>query len=485
MKNYIIKLSPEIIIKSKAVRKKTIQLLNHNISNYLKLREINFILTPKWDHIQLIIKDDLNSNLINNHLKKIFWIHNFYQVESFNFETLDDILAYFSNKYANKLNNKTFRVTARRKQNELFTSPELARAVGWAILKVNTWLKVSLEYPEITIEVEVDGNKCLIPTQRITWAWGFPIWAQGRVLSLISGWFDSGVSTYLTMKRGCRLDYLFFNLGWTAHSLWVKQVSHYIRSHYSQWHRAEFYEVNFDFLIRLLVLNAPEKLRSVLLKRYMLKAASFVARKKHYALVKWDSLWQVSSQTLENLHIIDKASELLILRPLITYDKQEIINIAETIWTAKFAKSMPEYCWAISNKQTACGKMEEVLVCEEKINAEFFEILKTSVVRTSITDVLNNTEIWEIPEIAIPEEDEIIIDIREESQKKQSIPFSNTILDIPFYDINSKFEHLDQTKNYLLFCTNWVMSKLHGLYLKEKWFNNIKVLVNWSDSCRI
>ena len=58
MKNYIIKLSPEIIIKSKAVRKKTIQLLNHNISNYLKLREINFILTPKWDHIQLIIKDD-------------------------------------------------------------------------------------------------------------------------------------------------------------------------------------------------------------------------------------------------------------------------------------------------------------------------------------------------------------------------------------------------------------------------------------------
>lgn len=116
-------------------------------------------------------------------------------------------------------------------------------------------------------------------TQRITWAWGFPIWAQGRVLSLISGWFDSGVSTYLTMKRGCRLDYLFFNLGWTAHSLWVKQVitfGHIILNDIEFW---ILWGVNFDFLIRLLVLNAPEKLRSVLLKRYMLKAASFVARK--------------------------------------------------------------------------------------------------------------------------------------------------------------------------------------------------------------
>lgn len=484
MKKYIVKLSPEIIIKSKAVRKKTIKLLTYNISNTLQEQWLEFKIQYFWDQIQLDFPKNIPSAKINNILKKIFWIHKFFQVEIIEFDTIENIKEFFTKKYTNKLSNKTFHVRVKRRWTHSFSSTFLEREVGACLLRNNEWLKVSFDYPDTIVEFEIEDNKILIPSWKQKWAGWFPIWAQWKILSLISGWFDSGVSTYLSMKRWCRVDYLFFNLGWIAHNLWVKQVSHFLRSNYSVGHNAKFFNVNFDFLLKELI-SAPEKLRSVLLKRYMLKAASYVGKRNHLAIVKWDSLWQVSSQTLQNMHIIDKASDILTLRPLIAYDKQDIIDIAKDIGTAKFAQSMPEYCGAISNKQSASANEEEILECEKIIDPVFFEKIKENISVEKIKEVLKEPKIWEIQEIAIPDEKDVIIDIREESQKSKRLDYENEILDIPFFDINTKFEKLDQDKNYLLYCSTGVMSKLHGLYLREKWFENVKVLVSNTDSCRL
>jgi thiamine biosynthesis protein ThiI len=109
--------------------------------------------------------------------------------------------------------------------------------------------------------------------------------------------------------------------------------------------------IPFEAVVKELVTNIGHKYRAIILKRCMLKVADQLAQAhKYYAIVKGDSLGQVSSQTLKNMFVIDKASQTLILRPLIGFNKQEIIDITKMIGTYDFACNMPEYCGVISDR---------------------------------------------------------------------------------------------------------------------------------------
>jgi thiamine biosynthesis protein ThiI len=284
------------------------------------------------------------------------------------------------------------------------------------------------------------------------------------------------------MKRWCEVDYLFFNLWWSAHELWVKQVSYYLWKTFSVPHkRARFITVNFEEVIAELLINVKAKFRWVLLKRFMLKVASKISEDHYFALVKWDSLWQVSSQTLKNMHVIDKASTNLVLRPLIAYNKQDIVNISEQIWTYNYACNMPEYCWVISDKPATWAKLEDILDEESNILDEVLvraiEWRKTEFVK-DMMDEYKWKDATEIDVVFLPWNDEIVVDIRESSDvKKNPLSFENIeVLEIPFFEINHKFKDLDDKKTYLFYCDKWVLSNLHWLYLKEKGFNNIKIL---------
>jgi thiamine biosynthesis protein ThiI len=210
----------------------------------------------------------------------------------------------------------------------------------------------------------------------------------------------------------------------------------------------------------------------------MLKIADKLAQEnEYYAIVKWDSLGQVSSQTLKNMFAIDRASETLVLRPLIWFNKQEIVNITKEIWTYDFACNMPEYCGVISDKPATWASLKKVIEAEKVFNEsllfEAFDNKKVEKVTDIIKNAQNHSDEIEIKNFAI--DNDVIIDIRDPDtqSKKQLLVENREIISIPFYDINNKFSKLDQTKNYLLYCDKWVMSKLHWLYLLEKWFNNV------------
>ena len=310
--------------------------------------------------------------------------------------------------------------------------------------------------------------------------WGYPIGMQDKVLSLISGGFDSGVSTYNMMKRGCRVDFLFFNLWGSAHELGVKQVAYYLNNQFSSGYSANIVTVPFEKVVKELVTNIDHKYRAIILKRCMLKVADILAQQhEYYAIIKGDSLWQVSSQTLKNMFVIDKASDTLVLRPLIAHNKQEIVDITRHIWTYDFACNMPEYCGVISDKPATWAKLEKVLKEEARFDDTLLhEALENKKVEKT-TDILKQvqTESEDIEYKNFPTDDDIIIDIRDPDAIKKT-PFTvegRDIIQMPFYDVNNEFKNLDQTKNYILYCDKWVMSKLHGLYLIEKWFHNIAV----------
>lgn len=153
------------------------------------------------------------------------------------------------------------------------------------------------------------------------------------------------------LRRGLRSHFLFFNLGGVAHEVGVRQVVHYLWDRYGASHGAKFISVPFDGVVEEIMRSVGHRHWGVVLKRQMLKAASEIARNNNaVALVTGDAAGQVSSQTLTNLNVVDRASDEVVLRPLIAMDKETIIGIAREIGTESYARNMPEYCGVISQK---------------------------------------------------------------------------------------------------------------------------------------
>lgn len=479
----IIKISPEVMIKSKPVRKRTIQLLTNNINIFLKDFSQKIKILALRDKIIIDFKSEINEIEINEIIKILAfipWIYNFSSVIKWSLSDLDNLYLETKDIFLEQIKNKTFVVRVHRTWKHNFKSIDAEKYLWWLFLNNSNNAKVKLENPDVTINFEINQTNYFVIQNKYYWIWWYPVSFQWKVLSLISGWFDSWVSTFLSMKRWCEVDFLFFNLGWYAHELGVKQVSYYLWKNFSKNYSSNFITINFEEIIKELLTKIDHKYRWIILKRIMLKCASAVWQKSHFALVKWDSLWQVSSQTLVNMSVVDSSSSMLVLRPLITYDKQEIVDISKKIWTFDYACNMPEYCWVISDKPATKSDEDTILKEEEKL----WDLL--------IQNAINNQKIESIKNVIYSDEDdkniwveisylawnnEIIIDIREpEKIKKNPLNLKwIDILHIPFYEINHIFVTLEQNKNYLLYCDKWVLSKLHILYLKEKWFHNIKV----------
>ncbi len=509
---YLIKLSPEITIKSKPVRKRAIMMLKNNIKKHFDYNDMKVNISGNWDVINLEynkkIEDSEEEIAINiklkNILKNIAWIAHFMEVVTFSLEDctskdeiFDTIFQQTKAIHLDTIKWKSFVVRIRRTGLHAFTSTDIERHVGWWLLKYWEDCKVILKNSDVTIKLEIRDKKFHVIKEQIAWINGYPIGFQEKVVSLISGGFDSGVSTYSMMKRWCQVDYLFFNLGGSAHELWVKQVAYYLWKNYSIPHKkARFITVNFEEIMEQLLTQVNHKFRGIILKRFMLKVASKVAENNYYALIKWDSLGQVSSQTLKNMHVIDKASDTLVLRPLIADNKQEIVDISRKIWTYHFACNMPEYCGTISDKPSTWAKLEDILEEEKNIADSILDTAYENKKIEFVKDIPENNSFNsqnEITRVSTVGENEIIIDVREDALiQKQKLNVgkqcfhsnkisrndnnhSLQILEIPFFHINSRFPKLDQRKTYLFYCDKWILSELHWLYLQEKWFSNIKV----------
>ncbi len=486
---FIIKPFSEIMIKSKPVRKKTLAMLQKNI--HLRINKIskNLMVHLYYDNIEVNIIDfslerDFEITDIKRALSRIPGIEIFIEVDFFETNNFATIVKKVSETYIDQIKDKTFCVRVKRYWKHDFTSTELERYIWeWLLKKLNEiWIKgrVQMRKPEVTVALEVRGSNLYVvksTQQGIGW---YPVGMQDRVISLISGGFDSGVSTYSMMKRGCKVDFLFFNLWGSAHELWVKQVAYYLNNQFSSGYNARIMTIPFEAVVKELVTNIGHKYRAIILKRCMLKVADQLAQAhKYYAIVKGDSLGQVSSQTLKNMFVIDKASQTLILRPLIGFNKQEIIDITKMIGTYDFACNMPEYCGVISDRPSTWACLDKVLKEEAMFDSELLtQAIKNKKVE-KVWDIIDQVQ-WESDDIEyknFPIDDDVIIDVREPYTVKKS-PLEikgREVIQIPFYDVNNKFKNLDQSKNYILYCDKGVMSKLYWLYLIEKGFKNVAV----------
>ena len=477
---FIIKLFPEIMIKSDSLRKRFIKILTGNIRNVLNKHDDTLAVVRHWDYIEVRSKLTENRPLLIELLQRIPGIHHFLEVDEKPFTDLHDIFEQTLQDVGSQLENKTFCVRVKRKGKHNFSSIEAERYIGGGLNQHIATAKVKLTNPDVTVRVEIENDKMMLVKARHTGIGGYPIGTQEDVLSLISGGFDSGVSSYMLIRRGSRVHYCFFNLGGAAHEIGVKQMAYHIWNRFSPSHKVRFIAINFEAVVGEILEKIDSGQMGVVLKRMMVRAASKIAERfAIQAILTGEALGQVSSQTLTNLRLIDEASETLVLRPLISHDKEQIIATAKEIGTDDIAKSMPEFCGVISKNPTVKAVREKIVA--EELNFDF-SILENAVQNAQYLDIRKIAEqterdVVQVDVVSVLTGEDVILDIRspEETDENPLQLEGRNVTLLPFYKLSSQFASLDQSKTYLLYCERGVMSKLQALYLKENGFNNVKV----------
>ncbi|MDO4895743.1 MAG: tRNA uracil 4-sulfurtransferase ThiI [Moraxella sp.] len=473
---FIIKLHPEIIMKSQSVRKRFIKVLSGNIRHVLKPTDETLTVFQHWDFIEVRSRDDTKRDVILDNLQRLSGIHHVLDVLQMDFDDLSDILNKVSAVVADDLAGKSFCVRVKRRGKHDFSSMDVARYVGGGLNQAIPTATVKLKNPDVTVHIEIDDDKMMIVQGRYEGMGGFPMSTQDDVLSLISGGFDSAVASHAFIRRGSRVHYVFFNLGGVAHETGVRQMVSHLWGRYSRSHRVKFISVDFAPVVEAILTHVPDGYMGVVLKRMMVRVASDIAR--HYkipALVTGEAMGQVSSQTLTNLAMIDQASDTLILRPLITHDKADIIQMAERIGAYDIAKDLPEYCGVISKKPTVKATPDGVLDAEREFD---FAILQKVAKSAVVIDVRQldklDTPSHDILTVHDVKDGEMVIDIRSPMETDER-PLDLPHLAIPFFKLAKQTADLDKSKTYLLYCQQGVMSRLQAVAMAEQGFD-VKVL---------
>ncbi len=267
----------------------------------------------------------------------------------------------------------TFRVETSREDKEYpLDSVAINRRLG-GIIHMRTKVPARMKDPEVTVHVRIQAEGAAVYLDVLAGPGGLPVGTSGRVLLLLSGGIDSPAAGYLMMRRGCGLDAIHFE----AAPYTTPQARDKVQTLATMLAAYEpsltLHVVPFGGLQAQLRDGAPGRLLVVLYRRFMVRIANRIAQGTgHKALVTGDSLAQVASQTLENLSVIEAASTIPILRPLLTYDKMETVALTRRIGTYKTSVLPYDDCCSLfvpPHPETA-ARLEWVLAVEAKFNVD-------------------------------------------------------------------------------------------------------------------
>jgi thiamine biosynthesis protein ThiI len=240
---------------------------------------------------------------------------------------------------------ESFAIRARRRDKSFpMISRELATRVGAAV-QSELGLAVDLTSPDLEVHLEVDRKEIFAYGERIPGRGGLPVGSSGRALVLLSGGIDSPVAAYRMMRRGLRCDFVHFSGRPFTGSESIYKAYALVRALDRFQHGSRLFVVPFGHAQKRLAASGAGRLQVLGQRRLMVRVACALAeREGAEALVTGDSLGQVSSQTLRNLAVVEAASDLPLLRPLVDRDKAEVIAEAERLGTMAISTLPDEDC---------------------------------------------------------------------------------------------------------------------------------------------
>ncbi|MFC2971948.1 tRNA uracil 4-sulfurtransferase ThiI [Azotobacter bryophylli] len=477
----IVKPFAEITIKSRPVRKQFIRQLAKNIRTVLRDLDPELDVQGEWDNLEFQTRQE-DPKLLAEMLERLRCtpgIAHCLEVHDYPLGDFDDIVEKCKLHFGALLAGKVFAVRCKRSGKHSFSSVEAATYVGSRLRRECGAAGIDLKHPEIEVRFEVRYDRLLIIHAQHDGIGGYPLGSIEQTLVLMSGGFDSTVAAYQMMRRGLLTHFCFFNLGGRAHELGVMEVAHYLWEKFGRSHRVLFISVPFEEVVGEILSKVDNSQMGVVLKRMMLRAASRLAGELHIdALVTGEAISQVSSQTLPNLSVIDSVTDTLVLRPLIASHKQDIIDTAERIGTAAFAKNMPEYCGVISVNPTTRAKRARIEYEEAQFDMAILERALERARKVTIDQVIDELgEDLQVEEVREALPGQIVLDIRHpDAAEEAPLELSGIeVQTLPFYAINNRFKELDANRQYLLYCDKGVMSRLHAHHLLSEGHANVRV----------
>ncbi len=476
----LLRLAGEVFIKSRRTRSAFIKRLRQNLTDALSDAPGEASVEGGWDRLYVRYTDDAVLDL----LPRVFGISSFSPVDRVVDADLDTIVETAAASFTEAVRGRTFAVRARRAGSHRFRSRDIQIQVGSRLLDSSAG--VDLDDPEVEFSIEVRNDLAYLFSHRVPGAGGLPLGVEGKAITLLSGGYDSAVAAWLMLKRGITQDYVFCNLGGDAYERAVVQVGKLVADDWSYGTRPRLHVVDFEEPLRALRESAREKYWQVVLKRLMYRAASQVGHHLNaQAIITGEAVGQVSSQTLANLRAIEPAADLPVFRPLLGFDKEEIIDRARIVGTAGLSSQVKEYCAIAPGRPVTSATVEAVAAEEAKLDLATVE---RAVAERKVLDLraLTATDLV-APYLYIDHvpDDAIVLDIRPESAcDAWHLPGAERRDE---WELLRKFSRLDRDHHYVLYCAHGIQSahiaeKMQGAgYEAYSFRGGASALRRWRD----
>ena len=294
---------------------------------------------------------------------------------------------------------------------------------------------------------------------------GLPIGSEGKVLALVSGGFDSSVASWFLMKRGAKVDIVHFNLGKELEEYYFLRVVKKLLE-WSYGYKNKIFVVDFFDLMLKIMEKCKEKYWLIIFRKAMYEIAEKIALKiGAKGLVTGEAVGQKSSQTLENLFSAEYGLKIPILRPLIGFDKDEIIKMSIKIGTYEYSAEMPELCAILSIKPLTKSKFEKIAREWEKVKNEIKNVRIRVINKEKIDE-----RIFELEEVRKEFEDSLKTKI-DESEFELKFFIGKTRVkgfeNIEFKDVLPLFKKIQKNKKVLLACKRGVSAFILARELRK------------------
>ena len=383
-KSFLIKYS-EIGLKGNN-RGKFEDALVNQISYKLSDDNEKFNIYKEQERIYIDSKADFDYNEIVDKLTKVFGIYDICPVYKVDYENdynyIKEKVLYFIKEVYGKDPSFSFKVKAKRtNKNFSMHSDELNQELGHDILENYKNTKVDVHKPDIFIYVEI-RNHINIYTEKIKGAGGMPIGTNGKAMLLLSGGIDSPTAGYMIAKRGVTIDAIYFHAPpYTGEKAKQKVIDlAKIVSKYAN--EIKLHIINFTDIQLYIYEKCPHDELTIIMRRYMMRISEEIAKKENcLALITGESIGQVASQTINSLLVTNEVCSLPVFRPLIGFDKDEIIEVAQKINTFETSILPYEDCCTIFVAKHPVTKplLHIIKNSEQKLNENIDTLIKKAI----------------------------------------------------------------------------------------------------------
>lgn len=378
MKEILLLKDGEIVLKG-LNRRQFEDVLKRNIRNVLKPVGRFEVTSAQSTVIVKPLDEDIDLDEACDCISRVFGLVSFSRAVVCEEKTLESVLATAPEYLKTQLTAaKTFKVEAKRSDKKFpYKSPEICRETGGAILAAFPHLKVDVHDPDVTVYVEIRDFGAYIHTDPIRGAGGIPVGTGGKAVILISGGIDSPVAAYMMAKRGIKLTAVHFASPPYTSPRAEEKVVRLLEKVSRYAGPMKMYTVPFTKLQEKLRDDCPEELFTIIMRRLMMQISERIARENDCAaLITGESLGQVASQTIGALGCTNEATDMVVFRPLIGMDKQEIIDISYKIDTYETSIEPYEDCCTVFTPRHPRTKPVLKFVKQAQEQAHFDELIE-------------------------------------------------------------------------------------------------------------